>query len=66
MHAGQDLGSIEEATRQFVDARPKLFGIAYRVLGSTVEAEDVLQEAWLRWQKADRADILEPAPSWPP
>ncbi|CAB52953.1 hypothetical protein RE436_00150 [Streptomyces coelicolor] len=42
MHAGQDLGSIEEATRQFVDARPKLFGIAYRVLGSTVEAEDVL------------------------
>ncbi|MEU4985688.1 RNA polymerase sigma-70 factor [Streptomyces sp. NPDC021969] len=61
MHAGHNLGSVEEATRQFVEARPKLFGIAYRVLGSTVEAEDVLQEAWLRWQKADRTDILEPA-----
>ncbi|ANB04384.1 RNA polymerase subunit sigma-24 [Streptomyces ambofaciens] len=61
MHAGQDLGSLEEATRQFVEARPRLFGIAYRVLGSAVEAEDVLQEAWMRWQKADRTDIVEPA-----
>jgi RNA polymerase sigma-70 factor (ECF subfamily) len=42
-------------------ARPQLFGIAYRVLGSAVEAEDIVQEAWLRWQKADRADVQEPA-----
>ncbi|MGW8742671.1 RNA polymerase sigma-70 factor [Streptomyces sp. WAC 04229] len=61
MHAGHDLGSLEEATRQYMEARPKLFGIAYRVLGSIVEAEDVLQEAWLRWQKADHAGVLEPA-----
>ncbi|MFE5396154.1 RNA polymerase sigma-70 factor [Streptomyces sp. NPDC056568] len=61
MHAGDDPDSLEEATRRFIEARPRLFGIAYRVLGSAVEAEDVLQEAWLRWQKADRTDIVEPA-----
>ncbi|MGP4052028.1 RNA polymerase sigma-70 factor [Streptomyces sp. 2A115] len=61
MHAGDDVDSIEKATRQFVAARPQLFGIAYRVLGSAVEAEDVLQEAWVRWQNADRTDIVEPA-----
>jgi RNA polymerase sigma-70 factor (ECF subfamily) len=42
-------------------ARPRLFGIAYRVLGSAVEAEDILQEAWLRWQNTDRAAVREPA-----
>ncbi|MFD1313935.1 RNA polymerase sigma-70 factor, partial [Streptomyces kaempferi] len=49
------------ATRDFVAARPQLFGIAYRVLGSAVEAEDIVQEAWLRWQSTDRTDIREPA-----
>ncbi|MFF6998211.1 RNA polymerase sigma-70 factor [Streptomyces sp. NPDC008313] len=61
MHAGDDTGSLEEATGDFVAARPQLFGIAYRVLGSAVEAEDVLQEAWLRWQNADRTGVREPA-----
>ncbi|MFF8093004.1 RNA polymerase sigma-70 factor [Streptomyces sp. NPDC016675] len=61
MHAVDGPGSLDEATRRFLEARPRLFGIAYRVLGSAVEAEDVLQEAWLRWQKADRTDIVEPA-----
>lgn len=41
-------------------ARPQLFGIAYRVLGSATEAEDVVQEAWLRWQRTDRTEILDP------
>ncbi|MFD8424025.1 RNA polymerase sigma-70 factor [Streptomyces sp. NPDC059466] len=61
MDAGDDAGSLDRATRDFVAARPQLFGIAYRVLGSAMEAEDIVQEAWLRWQKADRADIHEPA-----
>lgn len=61
MHAGDDSGSLDEATRDFEAARPQLFGIAYRVLGSAVEAEDVVQEAWLRWQNTDHADIHEPA-----
>ena len=37
-------------------ARPQLFALAYRMLGSTSEAEDVLQEAWLRWDKAAGID----------
>ncbi len=41
--------------------RPRLFRAAYRMLGSTREAEDVLQEAWLRWQAAPHPDIAEPA-----
>ncbi|WP_328498914.1 RNA polymerase sigma-70 factor [Streptomyces sp. NBC_00414] len=61
MHTGDDVGSLELATRQFVAVRPQLFGIAYRVLGSAAEAEDVCQETWVRWQNADRSDIAEPA-----
>jgi RNA polymerase sigma-70 factor (ECF subfamily) len=41
--------------------RPWLFGIAYRMLGSATEADDVLQDAWLRWQSTDRAAVDQPA-----
>ncbi|MGW0946209.1 sigma-70 family RNA polymerase sigma factor [Streptomyces sp. NPDC002623] len=41
-----------------MEHRKRLFGIAYRVLGSAVEAEDVVQEVWLRWQKTDRSVVL--------
>jgi DNA-directed RNA polymerase specialized sigma24 family protein len=34
----------------FLDLRPRLFGIAYRMLGSVADAEDVLQDAWVRWR----------------
>ena len=40
--------------------RPLLFSIAYRMLGSASEAEDVLQDAWLRFSGADRASIRSP------
>lgn len=53
--------SLGRAVRDFEAARPRLFGIAYRILGSAVEAEDVVQEAWLRWQNAERDEIREPA-----
>lgn len=45
----------------FQAVRPRLFGIAYRMLGSATEAEDVVQDAWLRWQATDRAAVREPA-----
>lgn len=61
MHTGDDADSLDRATREFLAARPRLFGIAYRVLGSAVEAEDLVQEAWLRWQNTDHANIREPA-----
>ena len=43
----------------FEELRPRMFGLAYRMLGSVADAEDVVQEAFLRWQNAD--DIREPA-----
>ncbi|MGX1494047.1 DNA-directed RNA polymerase specialized sigma24 family protein [Streptomyces tendae] len=58
---GDDRDSLERAMKDFVAARPQLFGIAYRMLGSAADAEDILQETWLRWQRADRSGIREPA-----
>ena len=45
---------------EFQTLRPRLFGVAYRMLGSATDAEDVLQDAWLRWQTVDRSDIRSP------
>ena len=45
----------------FEAQRPRLMGIAYGMVGSVMEAEDVVQEAWLRWQAADNTEIREPA-----
>jgi RNA polymerase sigma-70 factor (TIGR02957 family) len=45
----------------FLAVRPRLFGIAYRMLGSATEAEDVLQEVWLRWQDYDHDSVEAPA-----
>lgn len=47
----------------FEEQRPRLFGIAYRMLGSTHDAEDALQDAWLRWAGADR-DAVESVPAF--
>ncbi len=53
--------NLDEAACVFMELQPRLFGIAYRVLGSAVEAEDVVQEVWLRWQRTDRSAVLSPA-----
>ncbi|MEV0641483.1 RNA polymerase sigma-70 factor [Streptomyces sp. NPDC050619] len=44
----------------FEEHRPVLLGVAYRMLGRVADAEDVVQEAWLRWSAADRAEVREP------
>jgi RNA polymerase sigma-70 factor (ECF subfamily) len=54
-------GNLEAAVGTFNEARPRLFGIAYRMLGSVAEAEDIVQEAWLRWQQTDRDVVRNPA-----
>jgi RNA polymerase sigma-70 factor (ECF subfamily) len=58
---GTEVGGLDQATSVFVDARPRLFKIAYGILGSVGEAEDVVQEVWLRWQGTDRKGVLEPS-----
>jgi RNA polymerase sigma-70 factor (ECF subfamily) len=52
--------SLDEAADTFQRLRPRLFGIAYRILGSVSEAEDVVQDAWVRWQGTDRSAVLHP------
>ena len=47
----------------FFGARPRLFGIAYRMLGSTAEAEDLVQDVWMRWQSTDRKAVQD-APAY--
>ncbi|MEU8383395.1 RNA polymerase sigma-70 factor [Streptosporangium sp. NPDC048865] len=53
-------GDLEQAAATFADVRPRLFGIAYRMLGSAGEAEDLVQEVWLRWQTCDRDAVASP------
>ncbi|MGW2420823.1 RNA polymerase sigma-70 factor [Streptomyces sp. NPDC001709] len=50
----------ETATDVFEQHRPLLMGVAYRMLGRVADAEDVVQDAWLRWSRADRAEVREP------
>jgi len=45
----------------FEAQRPALMALAYRMLGERPAAEDVLQEAWLRWERTDRASVRSPA-----
>ena len=52
---------LDLAASVFDDQRPRLFGIAYRMLGSAAEAEDVVQDAWLRWQAYDRETVRDAA-----
>lgn len=47
----------------FTAARPRLFAIAYRMLGSRADAEDVLQDAWMRWHQTDQT-TLQSAEAW--
>jgi len=55
--------SCGTALSAFVDVRPRLFAIAYRILGSAAAAEDVVQDAWVRWQASERAPVLN-APAY--
>jgi RNA polymerase sigma-70 factor, ECF subfamily len=47
-------------TDRFVQHRSLLVGVAYRVLGTMSDAEDIVQDAWLRWSKAAHDDIEDP------
>ncbi|MFI9384232.1 RNA polymerase sigma-70 factor [Kutzneria sp. NPDC052558] len=52
---------MDLAAADFERHRPRLFAVAYRLLGSAAEAEDAVQDTYLRWHAADRTEIHEPA-----
>lgn len=44
----------------FEEHRNLLFAVAYRMLGTAADAEDAVQDAWIRWSAADRSDVQDP------
>jgi RNA polymerase sigma-70 factor, ECF subfamily len=52
--------SNEDAAAVFDPLRPSLVRVAYRMLGSVTDAEDVVQECFIRWMRTDRRDVREP------
>jgi RNA polymerase sigma-70 factor (ECF subfamily) len=49
-----------DTARAFEEKRDLLTGVAYRILGSATDAEDVVQEAWLRWANVDSSEVANP------
>jgi RNA polymerase sigma-70 factor (TIGR02957 family) len=49
-----------DTTEVFEALRPRLLGVAYRILGSVADAEDVLQDAWMRWSRTDAGSVANP------
>jgi RNA polymerase sigma factor (sigma-70 family) len=58
-HAAPVVAPVDAAS--FEAVRPRLFGIAYRTLDSAADADDVVQDAWIRWQGTDRNEVRDPA-----
>ena len=56
-HASDQLETANDALSTFLKVRPRLFGIAYRMLRSPAAAEDLVQDVWIRWQLADRNGV---------
>jgi RNA polymerase sigma-70 factor (ECF subfamily) len=54
-------GASADHEAAFEAERPRLTGLAYRITGSRTTAEDLVQDAWLRWDRADRSAIERPA-----
>ena len=52
---------LQAALEVFLAERTRLFRVAYKIVGDAGTAEDVVQDAWVRWQRADRASIRNPA-----
>jgi len=55
-----ETGAHDDGLSAFAPVRPRLFGIAYRMLGSATEAEDIVQDVWLRWQSINRSTVENP------
>jgi RNA polymerase sigma-70 factor, ECF subfamily len=60
--AGSGLGTRQVA--QFEALRPHLMAVAYRLTGTVADAEDIVQEAWLRWDAAERSEDVVDLRAW--
>ena len=52
--------ATDDGLTAFEKTRPRMFGIAYRMLGSVAEAHDVVQDVWTRWQATHRPEVRDP------
>jgi RNA polymerase sigma-70 factor (ECF subfamily) len=59
LQAAPAIAPVDAAS--FEAVRPRLFGIAYRTLESAADADDVVQDAWIRWQRTDREQVRDAA-----
>src|SRR5205814_6215212 len=59
-HSDIDRGEYDDGLSTFGAARPRLFAIAYRMIGSAAAADDIVQDVWLRWQSTDRSVVENP------
>lgn len=57
---GERQPAEDDAVDAFTASRRTMMAVAYRMLGSVSEAEDAVQDAWLRWQAHERSDVAEP------
>ncbi len=57
--AESETSTCDDGLAAFMSVRARLFGIAYRMLRSAAEAEDVVQDVWVRWQTADRSLVRD-------
>ncbi|GAA3384729.1 RNA polymerase sigma-70 factor [Cryptosporangium minutisporangium] len=53
------MGTMDQHEQSFAQHRPLLFAIAYRMLSSVSEAEDIVQDAWLRWSRVDSSGVTD-------
>jgi RNA polymerase sigma factor (sigma-70 family) len=56
--SAQQAVTHDDGAEAFAGVQRRLFGIAFRVLGDWTEAEDIVQEVWLRWQAYDRTTVV--------
>src|SRR6188768_995937 len=56
-HHALQAGPTDDGVTTFVNARRRMFAAAFRTLGNVAEAEDVVQDAWLRWQNVQHEEV---------